>query len=174
MQDANGNSTLEDSAFDAIAEHSFESNACSPEIEDPDWRGIALNAPRVVKYAPGSQGPLDLAFARAIICGYAHFDYLTLDLRGAFLESILFVATHTETHEVYTGKLEIVANAIPDEPDDEEDSPEDLAGLSIGEYFNINIAAVVGLPEGSAEYKIHATLGEFRSNVVTMRIEAEE
>lgn len=174
MQDANSNASPDDAAFDEIDEHSFESNACSPEIEDPDWRGIALNAPSLVKYTPGAEGPLDLAFARALLCGYAHFDYTTLGLQGAFLESILFVATNTETNDVYTGKLEIVENAIPDDFDDEDDSPEDLAALSIGEYFNINIAAVAQLPEGSAEYKIHATLGEFRSNVITMRIEAEE
>lgn len=165
-------SQFSDPAFDEVTEGSLLSNACSPEIDDPEFRGLALAAPETVRYTPGQSNPLTGAFAPVIVCGTYVLAYGTLGLNGAFVDSIVFVAVDEGRRETFSGRMPGVENEIPGPSvfDSGDLSPEDFAADVITGYFNPNLATVLSLPERPADYVVYAVLGPYESNRVSISV----
>lgn len=162
--------TFSDPAFADVVQGSLLSNACSPEIEGGDFRGLRIAAPEVVTYAPGDFDPITGAFARVIVCGTYRLDFTTLGLNGDFVESIVLIAVDEARRETFSGRMVTVENRIP--PPDFGDGlePADFAGDVITGYFNPNLAVVLGLPERPADYVVYAVLGPYESNRVRLSV----
>lgn len=163
-------------AFENVVEGSYMDYDCSPDMDDPDFRGILLNAPEVVRFSPGETNPISGAFAPVVVCGAFTFAYTTMGLDGDFADSIVIVAVDEKSRVSFRGTMQGVEN---EEPEPEgiygELAPEDLADDVIGGYFNPNLAVILGLPETEADYVVYALLGPFESNRVRISIrELEE
>jgi hypothetical protein len=158
-------------AFDDVVEGSYMDYDCSPDIDDPDFRGIVLNAPEVVYFSPGESNPISGAFAQVIVCGAFAFDYDTMGLEGDFADSIVVVAVDEASRASFHGTMLGIENQEP-EPAGiyGEVTPADLSDDVIGGYFNPNLAVILGLPEKEADYVVYALLGPFESNRVRMSI----
>jgi hypothetical protein len=162
---------LEDRDFDQVQAGSFLSCRCSPDLGgDRAFRGIRLAAPRRVLFTEGERAdPIDSSFARVIVCGSSLFDAGYLGLGQRFLPYVVLVAVDAATHRAFAGTMTpVVPTWEPELP------PEALAGRTIGNYFNPNLAAALGLPEAEAEYLVYATLGAYVSNVVRVGVRRRE
>lgn len=101
-----------DPAFEEVIEDSLLSFGCSPEIEDPSFRGLLIAAPEVVSYTPGDSDPITGAFAPVLVCGTYRLAYETLGLDGDFVESIVLIAVDEGRRETFTGLMGGVENEI--------------------------------------------------------------
>ena len=54
--------------------------------------------------------------------------------------------------------------------DEPELQPEDVRGQLLSVYFNPNLAHYIGLPVEAASYKVLVQIGEFKSNVVDVKV----
>lgn len=152
-----------DSAFDEIFDE-FQSYSCSPEIT-PDFRGILLNAPKVVQFGPDTKDPLFGGFARIFVCGVCQFDYDYLGLGGSFIRAIQLFAVNAKTHQVYPGRIPVGIEAAP-----ARDPNDPAQNVVIGEWFNPNLTRITSLPEEEGDYLVYATLGEYKSNTVRIQL----
>lgn len=160
-----------DPAFEEVIEGSYLYSECSPDIDDPDFRGIQLNAPAVVAYVPGRSNPLNGAFAPIVVCGAFVFDYTTLGLNGDFADSIVIVAVDEKSRNSFRGTMPGVENEVPmPEGIESDSSEEDFSEDIIGGFFNPNLAVILGLPEREADYVVYALLGPFESNRVRISV----
>jgi len=168
-------SEIPDSAFDNVEPNSYVRYPCTPKIpnDDLDWRGILLSAPSQSLFTPGQHDYLTGSFGPVQVCGISCFKYDTLGLNGDFLEKIVLVATDTQSHAVFSGRMQVAMNG----PAGGNPGPQtfglthdDLKDRVTVEYFNPNLAYVLHLPEAEAEYLVHATLGPYKSNVVRVRV----
>jgi len=162
-------------AFEEVTEGSYLDYECSPDIDDPDFRGILLNAPAVVTYIPGKSNPINGAFAPVIVCGAFTFDYTTLGLDGDFADSIVIVAVDEKSRDSFRGTMTGIENAEP-EPEGlyDDSNAEDFSDDVIGGYFNPNLAVILGLPEQEADYVVYALLGPFESNRVRISVKESD
>lgn len=160
-----------DPAFEDVTEGSYLDYECSPDIDDPDFLGILLNAPEVVTFVPGRSNPINGAFAPIIVCGTYSFEYRTMGLDGDFADSIVLIAVDEASRVSFRGTMSGVENAEP-EPEglDGDPTAEDFADYVIGGYFNPNLAVVLDLPEQEADYIVYALLGAFESNRVRISV----
>lgn len=148
-----------------------EPNPCSPQNDDRTWRGILIRAPARVKVKRdvlrGRAGVLD-----AIpVCGF-----LLLNVPAAPIhERIRLFAVDTKTGLELSGDV-VDLDPSPYEPPPARPppSPEKLAGLAVGMYFNPNLIDFVRLPGMPAVYDVHVELRGFRSNVVTIEVIDED
>lgn len=163
-----------DMAFEEVVEGSYMDYSCSPDIDDPDFIGIKLNAPEVVTYLPGSSNPINGSFAPIVVCGAYAFKYTTMGLNGDFANSIVLVAVDEQSRISFHGTMSGVENEEPQPENDDGLNAEDFAGDTIGGYFNPNLATVLGLPEKEADYVVYALLGQFESNRVRISIRQSE
>ncbi|MDH3213178.1 MAG: hypothetical protein OEM05_11895 [Myxococcales bacterium] len=158
-----------DSAFDEVAAGSFSANACTPVIDefDVDYRGLKIHAPTRVQFPAGSETP------RIVVCGTGVFDWNYMDLDGDFLEAIVIVAVNDQTHESRSGRMQIIENRAMGPPVREKLglSKEDFKNRSIQKHFNPDIGALLELPATPGSYTVYATLGQYKSNVVQIRLE---
>ncbi len=154
--------------FGALEEGLLSENACSPEIDDPDFQGIAINAPEEVLYHQGETIPGSSAFADVRVCGTGCFDHGFMGLGGEVHGAILLVAVDAATQETFSGKMTAINNPVP--PPDELPQGGPTEGLLIESYFNPNLVEVLELPERPAEYIVYAVLGEHKSNTVRIRV----
>jgi len=162
-------------AFEDVTEGSYLSFECSPEIDDPDFRGILLNAPTIVTFSPGKSNPINGAFAPVIVCGAFVFDYSTLDLDGNFADSIVMVAVDEKSRNSFRGTMTGVENPVPmPEKLDDEENGSDFAEDIIGGYFNPNLAVIMGLPIREADYVVYALLGPYESNRVRISVKKSD
>ena len=161
-----------DPAFEEVTEGSLLSNGCSPEVEDPEFRGLVLAAPESVRYTPGRSNPLTGAFAPVIVCGTYVLAYGALGLDGDFVDAMVFVAVDDDRRETFSGRITGVENEIPAPSvfDTSDLTPADFAADVVTGYFNPNLATILSLPERPADYVVYAVLGPYESNRVTISV----
>lgn len=162
--------TFSDAAFDEVVEGSLLSSTCSPEIDDPEFRGLRIAAPTAVTYSPGDFNPITGAFARIVVCGTYQLDFSALGLDGDFVESIVMIAVDEGRRETFNGRMVTVRNRIPPPPRPDGLEPADFAGDVIAGHFNPNLAVVLDLPERPADYVVYAVLGPYESNRVRISV----
>jgi len=166
-----------DDVFAEVVEGSYMGFDCSPQIDDPNFRGIVLNAPKLVKYVPGNADPIHGGFARIIVCATYEFGYRKFDFDGDIEDNIVFVAVDDQTSASYSGTMEGIDNEIPEwdirddmgGSDDEEQGYDQIAG-----YINPNLAVIMDLPEKEADYIVYAILEDFESNRVKISVRMSE
>jgi len=162
---------MEEPGFEEVVDGSYMEYDCSPDINDPDFRGIMLSAPEVVTFLPGSSNPITGAFAPVIVCGAFSFEYTTMGLDGDFADSIVIIAVDEQSRRSFRGTMSGIENEIP-QPGGMDGDPtaEDFAGDVIGGYFNPNLAVILNLPEQEADYIVYALLGRHESNRVRISV----
>ncbi|MCP4486771.1 MAG: hypothetical protein GY820_05545 [Gammaproteobacteria bacterium] len=156
-------------------------NECTPVLLDPmfsEFTGLLINGPKQVvwpadvsvsDYPPGpfgdTHGPL-----RLMIAGLANVEYSTLGLKGDVSSNVLVVAVNQLTAGSYTGKMP-EPEFLPEpafginEGSIEEPVQEGVAGS----WFNLDLVHDLSLPITEASYTVYATLGDYKSNILTIK-----
>ena len=144
-------------------------NPCSPEIDDPNFLGIVINAPEEVLFDLDDPVEPSGAFADIRICGTCCFEFDFMGLEGRVQEEILLVVVNAKTQETWSGKMKTIQNPVP-RPEGMDEGGGPTEGLLMESYFNPNLAETLDLPAGPAEYIVYAVLGEFKSNTVRILV----
>lgn len=173
--------------FMAISNDHTGENECAPKLLDrhfSEFSGILINGPKEVVWdrdispedAPegpwgGTSGPI-----RLMIAGLARLKYSTLDLDGDFSGEVLVVAVDQKTAQIYSGKMP-QAEFLP-EPGIEMDETESVMTetdrtMLVNSTFNLDLVHDLDLPIANAVYSVYATLGQYKSNVLTIRTKVE-
>lgn len=153
--------------------------ACAPQLLPPysnPFSGILINAPKIVEW-PKNDSPdnymLD-PFGRTMgspfvlnIAGLYQLPYVTLGLNGDFSYEILVVAVNQKTAKAYEGKMERVGEVaiLPELPSDSENDKNRISSS----HFYLDLINDLNLPIANATYTVYATLGEYKSNVLTIK-----
>lgn len=157
-----------------------QENECSPKLSDPffsDFSGILINGPKQISwpgdltledFPPGpsgtTEGPL-----RLMVAGLIRIKYDTYGLKGDAGAEVLVVAINQKTAQTYKGKMpkadsEPFFGFMPDEPERTEDDKNAL----LSSHFNLDLVHDLEIPLEDATYSVYATLGEYKSNVLTI------
>jgi hypothetical protein len=149
------------------------SNACSPRLIDRNYRGIVINGPIEIVWPKGAEpdrnpspfgttkGP-----ARLIIAATYKLPEPTLGSNEDFNNEILFVAVNKITESVYSGKIpRFGTTQKPDLGFPIDNNPNRYAKG----YINPDLVNILSLPITNATYTVYATLGEYKSNVLTIK-----
>ena len=148
-----------------------QSNSCSPEITDFDFVGIVINAPKKIQFDIES---IDNNKIVLPICGaYAHDMGIYIDNKKNFLNSIVFVVVDSKTNQVWSGQIPELQN-LARKPksisgDRKKLTLDEMSGRIIGGYFNPNLFNITDIPIFETEYIIYATVGPYKSNVITIK-----
>ncbi len=174
--------------FDNVNSGSSRENECSPKLKSrffSKFEGILINAPKQVvwsktvsfeDYPPGpwgtTEGPL-----RLMVAGLIRVPYKTLGLNGDTSDDILLVAVNQKTADAYSGRMP-QPESLPT-PDWVDSLPvrtrsEADKNALITNRFNFDLVYDLGVPIAAATYKVYATLGEFKSEVVTIKTKVEK
>lgn len=166
--------------FNAVIEGGFgrngggirDSNECSPKIINSDYAGIVINAPKEVFFTTNNTNNNENAIP---ICGtYADaLGVFSISTRS-LVHSIVFVVVDAKTNQAWSGKIPEIQNKMPrPKGKHERQIPlaiEDLKGRTITGYFNPNVFNIISIPLYETEYIIYATIGPYKSNVVTIKL----
>lgn len=167
---------LPDCNFSALETNTGGDNECSPkpavgQFFDSNFRGIIINGPKEMIWSKGVE-PQEAnpwgstrGAARLMIAGYYQLPESTLGLDGKFKNEILFVAVNQNTKATYSGKIPKFGTGrvrISKRPGND---PNEL----VGGYANADLVNICGVPIANATYTVYATLGEYKSNVLTIK-----
>lgn len=150
----------------------------TPKYGNP-FRGILINGPKVVTWPKNDspdnymKGPfgntMEGPFGAYIAVLYM-LPYATLNLDGDFSDEILVVAVNQKTQHVYKGKQRRYGFKPPKHKDL---SPEVIEAMrrddSRGSDFGVSLIDDLEIPIANATYTVYATLGEYKSNVLTIQ-----
>lgn len=165
--------------FNAVIEGGFgrngggirDSNSCSPEITGYDYAGIVINAPKEIIFSSESTENDENALP---ICGtFADALGTFVTNTRSLVHSIVIVVVDTKTNQSWSGKIPEMQNQIRrPKGKNERKKPltaEELKGRTIGGYFNPNLFNITSMPLRETEYIVYATVGPYKSNVVTIK-----
>ena len=93
--------------------------------------------------------------------------YNALGLKGDFSHAITVVAVNQQTDKVYNGRKQRTGFKGP-QPGDF-DQALDKGEIETSSYFDIDLIDDLKLPIAPATYTVYATLGEYKSNVLTIK-----
>jgi hypothetical protein len=142
------------------------SSPCTPQIEE--GVGLAINAPREVTFSKGPE--LDPDDAQFIVCGASNFLYDSMGMGARFADNVTFVAVDARTQEARSASNEPNVPNRVDPPGDLPRPETDHSQTNIGEVFRVNLARIMRLPAVDSEYMVHAALGPYRSNSLTVKV----
>lgn len=162
---------------------------CSPKLKDgilSEFDGLLINGPQLVVWPK----EVDLAGSREtragddvdsplrlMVAGLVSLPTNTLGLNGRFNDRVVIVAVNQDTAEVYSGKLQAFGSLPDPEPmpsllgGSQTGSPEeDMASNTslAGTWFGIDLTNNLGIPIKCATYTVYATLGDYKSNILTI------
>jgi len=162
--------------YSKISNNSSMSHDCSPKLTDEffsEYQGILINGPEKIFWSkdvdPGKMvvdptgnvdGPIKL-----IVAGFLKLPYVTLGLDGELSNNVILVAVNQKTAHTYSGKMiKFGFSARPVVPG----YGESQKGLDVQQYFSIDLVQNLEIPIINATYTVYATLGEYKSNVLTI------
>jgi hypothetical protein len=162
--------------FAALETNTGGQNECSPisviQPFDSEFRGIVINGPKQMVWPKGAEpqeaGPWGSTRgpARLMIAGYYRLPESTLGLDGEFKNQVLFVAVNQTTHMAYSGKVPKFGKRYKRKDDRfSENDPNRIKGGAV----NADLVNICGVPITNATYTVYATLGEYKSNVLTIK-----
>jgi hypothetical protein len=145
--------------------------------------GIAINAPREVQFSEGpdeggsfSEGPRRLPEeTQFIVCVATRFVYNMMGYESDFMDHVFLEAVDTRTHEAYGASAlladdsDIREHLIPP-PKDMAEPETDHTNTTIGEVLRANLAKMMQLPAVETEYLVSASLDDYRSNALTVKL----
>jgi hypothetical protein len=119
-----------------------------------------------VYFGEGTSDPMFGGWARMYVCGFCRFDPDYLGLDGDFVQAIQLYAVNTKDQKVYPGRFHR-RGFIVKPPKREDDGWEPIA---TGQWFNPNLTKVTSIPQEEGDYSVYATLGDYKSNTVTIKL----
>jgi len=163
--------------FLAAVNNSARANDCSPIINDEyssKFKGIVINSAENIIWPKNfdstqsfvspngdSKGPI-----KFMISGLVQLPKNTLDLDGDFSHSVVIVAVNQKNAKTYSGKMNRLGFKSPSPllfNDDEINK-----SAITRKYFNIDLVTNFELPIIDATYTVYATLGDYKSNELTV------
>jgi len=155
---------MDDEQFEDVVIDSRKENACSPVEPEGPFLGIMIQAPRKVAFKKDRDEhatlfPRPTGFAKVPICGFFMVPGVVFEKYVDVLSALRIVAVNKVLDKVFTG---YVANPMPSDPVPirPDLTPEQLANIVSGGYFNPNLTERVPLPQVPAVYEVHVELGE--------------
>jgi hypothetical protein len=165
-------SKINQKVFKNVPLNTSDKNPCSPVTPDsPDWEGIIIQSPVSVSFVRGKIADDYGAFAIIPICGYF---LLSVDT-GSIKAPMKMFAVNSKTKKTFKGEIQDL-ELNPEIPYDEMNKAfrkEELKGILIGSYFNINCINFLDLPEESGTYDIWIEYHGRKSNVVEVKLVAK-
>ena len=167
--------------FDEIIRRGFgrdgsgqkDDTSCTPIINDENFLGIVINAPKKIDIYGPDQGENKTAFP---VSGVIAHD-LGLDLGGKGYQHLtnlmIIVIIDAHTNEVWHGRIPQMDHRIPPPPP--KNGPkkplthEEMKGRIIEEVFNPNLLSITNMELRETEYLVYATLGPYKSNVASVQ-----
>ena len=153
---------------------------CSPKLTDrffSEFKGIIINTPKEIiwpdntsvdeyqKYPNGNNNsPL-----KFMLSGLAHIPDSTLKNKAAEIAyQVVVIAVNQKTAKSYSGKMNQMGDIgeIPDMIPDINNEPS--PGITRKHYFNIDLVENLSIPIEEARYTVYATIGEYKSNIMTV------
>jgi hypothetical protein len=163
--------------FSTVGNNSSLSNQCSPRLVDEffsDFQGILLNGPEKVIW-PKDVDPADMIVApngnvdgpiKLMIAGFLKLPYNTVGLEGDLSTQVILVAVNQKTAQTFNGKMiRFGFTSKPELPG----YGASQQGLDAQQYFNIDLVQNLEIPITNATYTVYATLGDYKSNVLTVQ-----
>jgi len=167
----------QDCDFMTIASNTATSSDCTPQLDDiynSAFRGLLINGPQAITwpqtvvrehyyYLPnGSTNSPH----RLLIAGLGIVLDSTLGLDGDAYD-ILLVAVNQHTAEAYSGTMRRLGSLSgrPQLPN----IPDDNLARTAQVIFNIDLVHNLGIPIRDATYTVYATLGQYQSNIITIK-----
>ena len=135
-------------------------------INGPDEIIWPKGAKRVVLPAPDAGMRVSTGPVRLVIPTVFELPENTLNLDGDFSHSILYVVVNQATGKVFEGRW-LRGSRLP--PMRSEGIPNDPKKIR-GGGLNPDIALICNLPIESAVYTAYATLANYKSNVLTIKV----
>lgn len=173
-----------DCDFTGVGNNDSNKYDCSPRLINrftSPFIGLLINAPEEVVWSSEAMDDSYVTFPngdtespyKLMVAGLSKVPDSTLDLDGDVAFEILLVAVNQETAESFSGKMIRFGESSPLPPgvvghmkQNASDSKADNARLS---YFNIDLVQNLDLPITNAVYTVYATLGKYKSNVLTIK-----
>lgn len=169
-------SKAEPDVFNRIAIDERGENACTPEIEDEDFRGFVIVAPERVTFERGEITDEAFGtFADVPVCIHYVLDVPAEPLPDAFDDLIELVARDAESGEVYRGNMASTDSEEP-RPPGQPVTPEEVEGLCVAGALTPNLVRYVPIPAATANYEVWLEFNEgaMRSNTVRVELIMEE
>jgi len=163
--------------FTALANNSGLRSECSPELKGgflSKYQGIVINGPAEVIWPKGASiddmmvmpnGDTEGAL-KLVIAGVLQLPNNLLGKVGDLAEHVVLVAVNQKTATSYSGKM--LSFGFKGESPDISAFP-DLVGQASLEYFSIDLVQNLEIPIENATYTVYATLGDFKSNTLTIK-----
>jgi hypothetical protein len=147
--------------FAAVVPGSRLEYDCTPKI-DSEFLGLKINAAPVGKnsHADG---------AAVIVCAIYRLPSQTCEDVGDVGKAVTVVAVDTLTHLPLASGLtrRRGMDVVPDRPAPRKERV-DLSGQFSTGYLNFDVLDFLSLPDRPSTYQVFLTLGEYKSNVVTL------
>jgi hypothetical protein len=109
-----------------------------------------------------------------MIAGLVKLQYSAMGLNGEFGPEVLVIAVNQETAEVYYGKMDRIEYLpVPEEFDSELSLTDEDRSAAVSSVFNLDLVYSLNIPIEQATYTVYATLGEYKSNTLTVKTRVE-
>lgn len=165
-----------DACFEKVSWGSFLDNECTPKVPEA-FRGIRIAAPSRVRVGPGHHDRFTDAIGSLMICGVYQLDGLFVRRHGIPPMNGVVVAVNVDSHAVQAAPMTPPHPPAPKPPPPPDPWPEptdeEVARQWQEGYFNENALAYLRLPEETATYDVHVTVGPATSNVVRVKVELD-
>ena len=161
---------------------------CSPKLKDKffsEFHGLLINAPEevlwpknhslsenIVSPSGNTKGSL-----RFMVTGLARLKYKELGLKGKASYDVVIVAVNQTTAKSYSGRMPrpdylVIPPPVSNKPEISLTEADQNALLT--SHYNFDLIHDIGVPIGEATYTIYATLGELKSNTLTVATRFEK
>jgi hypothetical protein len=150
--------------FSKVPVNTFEPNLCSPEEQDPEWRGILIEAPKEVIFSAGDSEKY------IPVCGYYQLDMDRLKTSQPLKLNVI----KQGDDKIFSGFV-VEEDPSPSEPEPfpTDSVEEEDEGLVLGSYFNPDLLNFVRIPLITGEYIIFAEYAGMKSNTVNIKIQVK-
>lgn len=163
--------------FMAVGNNSGLRSDCSPLLKGgflSKYKGILINGPAEIVWPKNfrvedmmvmpngdAEGPL-----KFMIAGVLRLPNNIFGLNGDLANHVVVVAVNQKTAKSYSGKM--ISFGFKGERPDISNQPE-LVGQDSLEYFSMDLIQNLEIPIESAIYTVYATLGDVKSNILTIK-----
>lgn len=148
--------------------HSYSGNECSPIINKSGYTGLLINVPQIVEASDNMVIPLASTHRHDISQPFV------ISLAQRFKNSIVFVVVNKDTDQLYSGTLPDMERRIPPpaylKDDNSESGNKIVRKEIIGGNVNVELVKLLRLPKNPARYFVYATVGTYKSNVLSVEV----
>lgn len=153
---------MSDAAFDKVELDTRTSNACSPDVDFAEFRGIAIAMPKAIPLGKLSRVP---------VCGTYSFTTAQFEKLPEFPYGLSFLVRDLESNETFNGHF--TSDEIPPDSSEVSEGPGASAAEAdtlLGGYFNVNLVPAWQAPRRPGRYRIVFTVHEWASAPVDFEV----